>query len=195
MRQIQIKYPRIKEKLGIWRCLMANARWFFIMPIFLILWAFACLFGVFILLFYAPNLPFFWVVLAGLSAILIGIFVILRKICQDFSNYRQKIFRDIVLRADKGYEHAQYLLAAAFELGICVPKNPQKALFWYQKSAGKNGYGNPLAMQALGLAYHHGKYIRQNPLLAYQYLLWASDCGICDYPEIFKKYEKLASPK
>ncbi len=189
MQDIQLHYPSLHSKLGVWPHLCANKTLYFLFPLLILCMVVGAVFVGFFLLTHYANHEYLWLGLLVIFLLIIaGIFAIYRIIIY-FTQQRIKAFNIIVRKADKGFEHAQFLLGAAYQGGVMIEKNPQKAVMWYKKSAGQSGRGNPLAMQALGLCYYYGWGVGVNHLVALQYLIWAEDLGIKHYPNIIAKLQ------
>ena len=78
--------------------------------------------------------------------------------------FSQTYIRD----AELGDKDAQYRLGRMFERADRMPKNIDKALFWYAKAAEQD---QPLAIQALAELYYYGVETERKPRLAYSLFL------------------------
>ena len=77
--------------------------------------------------------------------------------------------------AEQGDVTAQYKLGTAYENGLCVPIDNEKAVFWYRKAA-EQGDGN--AQNDLGVMYLYGEGIDQDKVQAVSWFRKAAEQGL-----------------
>lgn len=83
---------------------------------------------------------------------------------------------EVRLAAEKGDPEAQYQLAAAYDEGIGVEENFDRAANWYAKAAGQ---GHAAAQNALGFAYQQGRGVGRDYAEAMQ---WFRKAAAQDFP-------------
>jgi hypothetical protein len=74
--------------------------------------------------------------------------------------------------ADRGLPWAENNLANLYDAGTGVPKDYEKAVFWYRKAADQR---DPGAETNLGIMYHQGHGVPQDDLLAEKWIRKAAD--------------------
>lgn len=76
--------------------------------------------------------------------------------------------------AEKGYAEGQFNLGLCYDNGTGVEKDPQQAVYWYQKAAEQ---GDASAQFNLGLCYENGKGVEQDQKQALSWYQKAADQG------------------
>ncbi len=78
--------------------------------------------------------------------------------------------------ANEENDNAAYLMGIAYQKGLGVEKNDEKAVEWLNKSADKN---NPLALHSLGLMYADGQIVNKDDKKAVELLQKAAEkCNV-----------------
>ena len=83
---------------------------------------------------------------------------------------------DLTRRAIAGDVHAEYQLGAAFARGTEVPRNDERAAYWYRQAA---AHGNALAAYALGGMFEQGVGV---PRDAREAMNWYRKASVTGYP-------------
>jgi TPR repeat protein len=65
----------------------------------------------------------------------------------------QDVYQRAIPFAEAGVPDAQCMLALLYQLGMAVPQDGAKAVFWYERAASQ---GHPVALNNLGTIYFHG---------------------------------------
>ena len=84
------------------------------------------------------------------------------------------VFPEVEKNAELENSNATYLMGIAYQKGLTVEKNDEKATEWFTKSVEKN---NPLAMYSLGLMYADGQSVAKDDKKAVELLLKAANKG------------------
>ena len=92
----------------------------------------------------------------------------------------REVISEIESLADKNEPEAVFLLASAKEEGLGLPVDLPGAVKWYQKAT---EYGNPVAMQRLGLMYEGGRGVEKDVKKAAQLYQMGADL---EYPLAMK---------
>lgn len=86
----------------------------------------------------------------------------------------EKFSEELVKRAEKGDEFAQYNLGQNYEKGDGLKQNYAKAVKWFKKSADQ---GNAWAQSELGVCYYQGKCVAVDHKKAFELYLKSAEQG------------------